>query len=181
MLVSNTFTDMIKASLLFMPYKCVFQKFRECDAADRIPYCYGTSNFLIEEPAFRSCTRLRFHERFLAALLCAALPEMRWFKWTSVCCYFCSAAVSRGTSVSPRLAAAVLCHAAGWRPMGRGTSVPLVETALPVFSSWKRSLNSWSCDLKQLIVAEPLKKFFAYFVTRRFSTVTTRTCLCCRS
>jgi len=66
-----------------------------------------------------------------------------------MCCYFCSAAVKvmapvAGTGVSPRLAAAVLCHAAGWRPMGRGTSVPLVETALPVFSFWKRGLDSWN-------------------------------------
>ena len=166
-----------------MPYKCVLQKLRECDAADRIPYFYGTSNFLTEEPAVRSCMRFRFHERLLAALLCAALPEMHWFKWTSVCCYFCSAAVkvmapAAGTSLTPRLAAAVSCRAAGWRPMGRGMSVPLVETALPVFSFWKRSLNSWSCYLEQLIFVQPLKKFFAFFVTGRFRIVTTRTCLC---
>jgi len=29
----------------------------------------------------RYSLRLFFHERFLAALLCAALPEMHWFKW----------------------------------------------------------------------------------------------------
>jgi hypothetical protein len=46
--------------------------------------------------------------------------------------------------------------------MGRGTSVPLVETALPVFAFWEMSLNSWSCDLEQLIDAQPLKKFFAF-------------------
>lgn len=157
--VSNIFTDMIKTqSFIYAVQMCP----SDCDVADRIPYFYGTSNFLTEKPAFRSCMRLRFHERFLTALLWAAR-----FKWTSVFCYFCSAVVkvmapAAGTSVSPRLAGVVLCCAAGWRRMGRGTSVSLVETALPVFSFWKRSLNAWTCDLEQLIVAQPLNKLFAF-------------------
>jgi hypothetical protein len=77
-------------------------------------------------PKFKT-VGLLFHELFLAALLCEALPEMHWFKWT----YFHDRALlfplrycqvlgdanapTVGTSLSPRLAAVVLCRAAGWR------------------------------------------------------------------
>jgi hypothetical protein len=62
-----------------------------------------------------------------------ALVQMDVFP-LSVRCYFRSAAVkvmvllslsAAGTSVTPRLAAAVVCRAAGWRPMVGGTVVSL--------------------------------------------------------
>jgi hypothetical protein len=145
-----------------MPYICVRQKFSECGAANRIPYFYGTSDFLT---VFARTRRSILYE--------APFPRA----------VFSSAAVKVMELLTLRIPAtgSGFCAALlGGDHWWWGTAVPLVETAVRVFSFWKRSLNLCSYHLEQLIVVQPLKKVFAFFVTRRFSTVTTRTRLCSR-
>ena len=91
------------------------------------PINFHCVRVLIQLDSILCTVRRFFHERILAAQHTAALPEMHWFKWT----YMYERAVkvmallslpAAGTSVTPRLAAVVLCRAAGGDRRRGGTA-----------------------------------------------------------